>query len=171
MLGRIKSTSLLVMAAAAVGIAACGDTTSPDTSSSNPLKNLIRASAGSGDTAKTGGTGGQQGDGLFHVTVRGLSAPGATDTLNTAPRLANVSVTVYSHVTTSTGDTLGVGPAVAHVTTDANGDFQTPVLPGALYIVTFTPPANSPYINGVYVVATAYAHSGDYPWYIVLQKK
>jgi hypothetical protein len=90
--------------------------------------------------------------------------------MNTAARIANVRVTVYQHVTTSTGDTLGVGPQVAEVTTDAGGEFQTPVLPGGFYIVAFAPPAGSIY-HGVYASAMAYVHSADYPWFVVLPKQ
>jgi hypothetical protein len=150
-------------------IVACSDSTSPGTTG-NPLQGLFKSSTGSSDTAVVQTGGDQPTPGYFHGTVRGASAPGATDTMNTAPRVANVQVTVYQHVTTSTGDTLGVGPQVAEVTTDANGEFQTPVLSGGFYIVVFAPPAGSIY-HGVYVGAMAHSHSADYSWFIVLPKQ
>jgi hypothetical protein len=141
---------------------ACADQTSAP-SSGDPLKDLVR------DTTSHTGPSDQSTPGYFHGTVRGQSAPGATDTMNTAPRIANVVVTIYSLGLKSTTDTLGVGPEVARTSTDASGQFQTPTLPGAFYIVTFTPPSGSPY-HGVYVVATAYTRSADLEWFIVLPK-
>lgn len=155
-----------LVAAAIVGFAvACADQTSP-TTSGDPLKDLVHLTADTGSA----GPGEQPTPGAFHGRVLGQSTPGAIDTLDTATRVANVLVKIYSHVQVSTTDTLGVGPEVARTTTDGNGDFQTPTLPGALYIVTFTPPVGSPY-RGVYVVATAFSRSGDYPWLIVLPKQ
>src|SRR5687767_1546826 len=79
-------------------------------------------------------------------TVLGPSAPGAgNDSLNTAPRIAGVKVTALSRVAPTAGDTIGIGPAVATVTTGADGKFQLPTLPGGEYFVTFVPPEGSPY--------------------------
>jgi hypothetical protein len=131
--------------------------------SGDPLKDLVR------DTTSHTGPTEQSTPGYFRGTVCGQSAAGATDTMNTAPRIANVVVTIYSLGPKSTTDTLGVGPEVARTSTDASGQFQTPTLPGAFYIVTFTPPSGSPY-HGVYVVAMAYTRSADLEWFIVLPK-
>lgn len=109
--------------------------------------------------------------GSFHGTVMGHSPfPPGTDTLSQLPRIAGARVTAYAHGQPSAGDTLGVGPQVASVTTDANGQFQIPTLPGGLYIVTIVPQAGSQY-QGVYVAAIAHAHSADYPWWVVLPLK
>jgi hypothetical protein len=109
--------------------------------------------------------------GSFHGTVLGhTTLPAGTDTLNTLPRIVGARLVAYSHVQPTTSDTLGVGPEVASVTTDANGQFQFPTLAGALYIVTITPPSGSKY-QGVWVAAIAHTHSGDYPWWVVLPLK
>src|SRR3954469_6351294 len=159
---RAKFHHALVAGAAIALTVACSDRTAPG-DSAGPLKDLVHQTPDTG----TGGPPQQPSPGSFHGRVLGQSAPGSVDTLNTAPRIANVSVKIYSHVTTTSGDTLWGGPEVARTTTDANGDFQTPTLAGALYIVTFTPASGSPY-RGVYVVATASARSGDFSWVIVL---
>jgi hypothetical protein len=96
--------------------------------------------------------------------------PPGTDTLSTLPRIVGARVTAYTHGQPTATDTLGVGQQVASVTTDANGRFQLPTLPGGLYIVTIAPPAGSAY-QGVYVAAMAYEHSADYPWWVVLPLK
>jgi len=109
--------------------------------------------------------------GSFHGTVMGHSTlPPGTDTLSQLPRIAGARLTAYSHVPPTDSDTLGVGSEVASVTTDANGQFQFPTLPGALYIVTIAPPAGSKY-QGVWVAAIAHAHSADYAWWVVLPLK
>lgn len=109
--------------------------------------------------------------GSFHGTIMGHSQfPPGTDTLSTLPRIAGARLVAYSHVQPSAGDTLGVGQEVASVTTDANGQFQFPTLPGALYVVTIAPPAGSKY-QGIWVAAVAHAHSADYPWWVVLPLK
>jgi hypothetical protein len=109
--------------------------------------------------------------GSFHGTIMGHSVfPPGTDTLSTLPRIVGARVTVFAHGQPTTSDTLGVGAQVASVTTDANGQFQIPTLPGGLYIVTIAPPAGSKY-QGIYVAAIAHAHSADYPWWVVLPLK
>ena len=109
--------------------------------------------------------------GSFHGTVMGHSPfPPGTDTLSTLPRIVGARVTAYTHGQPTATDTLGVGAQVASVTTDASGKFQLPTLPGGLYIVTIVPPAGSSY-HGVSVAATAYEHSGDYAWWVVLPLK
>ena len=60
-----------------------------------------------------------------------------------------------------------LGPAIATMVTDADGDFETPVLTGGAYVVTFTPAESSGY-NGVWVSAVAHSGSHEYPWWIVL---
>jgi hypothetical protein len=104
-------------------------------------------------------------------TVLGPSAPGAgNDSLNTAPRIAGVVVTAHPRVAPSAGDSIGVGSAVATVTTGADGKFQLPTLPGGEYIVTFVPPPNSGY-GGVWVWGPINDRSHAWPWWVVLWKK
>lgn len=109
--------------------------------------------------------------GYVHGTVLGPSAPGAgNDSLNTAPRIAGVKVTAYPRVPPTAADTIGVGPAVATVTTGADGKFQLPTLPGGEYLVTFVPPEGSMY-GGVWVSGSINGRSGEWPWWVVLWKK
>ena len=108
--------------------------------------------------------------GFFRGTVLGPSLPGAgNDSLTTAPRISGVVITAYP-VTSSTTNPPTVGPALASVTTGADGKFQLPTISGGEYVVTFTPPAGSPY-GGVWVTATAHNTSGEFPWWVVLWKK
>jgi len=153
-----------------VGIAvACGSDSGGTGPTSSPLTGLV--SGVTNDSSPVTTPPPQPTPGSFHGTVMGHSAfPPGTDTLSTLPRIAGARLTAYAHVQASAGDTLGVGPEVASVTTDANGQFQFPTLAGALYIVTITPPAGSKY-QGIWVAAIAHAHSADYPWWVVLPLK
>jgi hypothetical protein len=163
----ILRSPALSLALAATFAFACADddTTSPVPS---PLAGLARVAPNDNDTTTTPPVGATPG--FFHGTVLGPSAAGAgPDTLATAPRVANVRVNAYLRVASST-DTLGIGPLIASVMTDANGEWTLPVLPGGLYIVTFTVPDGSPY-TGVWATAIAHSHSSDYPWWVVLAKK
>lgn len=109
--------------------------------------------------------------GSFHGTVMGhLVLYNLRDTISMRPRIAGARLIAYAHVRPTATDTLGIGLAVASVVSDANGGFQFPTLPGALYIVTVTPPPISPY-QGVWVAAVAHSHSSDYPWSVELPAK
>jgi hypothetical protein len=77
-------------------------------------------------------------------------------------------VTAYPRL--STEPIPDVGPAAASVVTGADGKFQLPTLPGGEYVVTFNPPASSIYA-GVWVTATAFDGSSEWPWWVVLPKK
>lgn len=161
----------LVLLATAVGFAvACSDdeTTSP---TSDPLAGLIqseeRDSIGNGPPPPPP----SQEPGYFRGRVLGQSDPEPgqnTDTLATAPRIANVRVTAYPRV--SNDPTPKVGPEAASVVTDAEGAFQFPLLPYGEYVVTFNPPENSEY-RGVWVTTVVHNTSHEWPWWIVLPKK
>lgn len=164
---------------AGVALACAGDSTSVDKS---PLDGLTRVSStDSGgtpptnpppsDTGTTPSPPPNPGPGSFRGYVRGQAEPGTgPDTMATAPKVANVRVTAYPRLPSSSADSLGVGPAAASVLTDANGEFQLPTLPGGEYVVTFVPPESSIY-RGVYATATAHSQSNTYPWWVVLPKK
>jgi len=105
--------------------------------------------------------------GAFHGIV---FHPGAgPDTIGSAIRVANVAVVVYPQ-TGWDGDTPLLGDPVASFSTNANGEFQSPTIPGGAYIVTFTPPASSPY-RGVYVQGLIFNDSNSGTWWIALPEK
>ena len=157
-------------AVAVLGVAvACGGDAGSTTPVVSPLAGL--AAGATNDSNPVTSPPAQPTPGSFHGTVMGHSPfPPGTDTLSQLPRIAGARLTAYSHVAPTAGDTLGVGPEVASVVTDANGTFQFPTLPGALYLVTITPPSGSKY-QGVWVAAYAHAHSNDYAWWVVLPLK
>jgi hypothetical protein len=84
------------------------------------------------------------------------------------PRLGGVAIAVYPQLTG--GATPTVGAVVASTVTGTDGKFTLPTLPGGMYVVTFTPPNGSVY-GGVWVTATAYDGSSEYPWWVVLPRK
>ena len=162
----VRSASLLVLAAAAmVGAAACSDkpTTPIDPS---PLTGLSR-----GESNDTIGTvpppPAQATPGSFHGYVLG---PGTgPDTMATAPRLEGITVTIYPY-SGYVGNQPNVGDAVATMVTDANGWFESPVVDGGEYAVSFVPPASSIY-RGMYVTTTIHAGSSGGNWWIILPRK
>jgi hypothetical protein len=108
--------------------------------------------------------------GMFRGTVLGPAEGGTgVDTLETAPRVANVVVTAFP-VTGGESPDYELDEAAATVTTGADGKFTLPTLPGGLYVVTFAPPASSPY-GGVWVTAHISEQSGEHPWWVVLWEK
>jgi hypothetical protein len=148
-------------------VAACGADTvlQPDDS---PLAGLDKSA--SGDTANVTHSPTGTGPGYFRGTVLGPSQPGAgNDSLNTAPKISGVVVTIYERKA-GTGDTVAVGDAKGSVTTGTDGKFQLPTLPAGEYVVTFVPPAGSPY-HGAYAFGPLRQNSSDYPWWVVLAKK
>jgi hypothetical protein len=156
------------LAIALFTIAACGDT--PTDAPLSPLAGLTESIAGdsTGNAAPTMPA--ADGPGYFHGTVLGPSPVGATgDTLASAPRIPNVVVTAYPLISAN-GAEVEVDEAAATVTTGADGKFSLPTLPGGHYVVTFTPPADSPY-GGVWSTAMAHTTSHDYPWWVVLWRK
>lgn len=105
--------------------------------------------------------------GSFHGVV---FHPGAgPDTIGTAIRVANVAIVVYPQ-TGWNGSEPQLGDPVASFSSNANGEFQAPTIDGGPYIVTFTPPADSPY-RGVYVQALVYNESNSGQWWISLPSK
>jgi hypothetical protein len=156
-----RSRLYVITAAVAIAAAACGSESIAGPTG-NPLTGLKETTTHDSNTSNPGGSG----PGYFHGTVLGQSAPGGgTDTLATAPRIANVKVTIYQGVQTASGVTTGTEQG--SVVTDASGQFTLPTLPGGLYVVTFVPPTGSPY-HGVYAFGTLSSVSGTYPWWVVL---
>jgi hypothetical protein len=161
----IRAFAAVVLVAS--GIAACDKApiTTPDNS---PLAGLSKSEVHDTSNAAHSPTG--TGPGYFKGTVLAPALPGAgNDSLNTAPRIAGVVVTIYERDVTK-DEGVAVGDAKGSVTTGADGKFQLPTLPAGEYIVTFVPPANSGY-HGTYAFGPLYATSSDFPWWIVLAKK
>jgi hypothetical protein len=170
------SSARIGLAAAFVAslVGACA-TEHPTVVKGSPLSGLQRVEADSGGGPPPDSAGSPAPDptspGYVHGTVLGPSAPGSgNDSLSTAPRIAGVVVTAISRVAPTASDTIGIGSAVATVTTGADGRFQLPTLPGGEYFVTFVPPANSGY-GGVWVSGTINARSSEWAWWVVLWKK
>ena len=160
---RLALSSLVVGAAAMIG--ACSDSPT-SVADPSPLAGLTKAARN--DTAPTPPTTTEPlAPGSFHGTIYGY-APGP-DTLKNSERLSGVKVTAYPRLR-STTDTLGVGAATASATTNANGDFQLPTMPGGEYVITFNPPTGSKYRGG-WTVATAFAESNAHAWWIMLAMK
>ena len=160
--GRLAATLGIVAV-----VAACSTETAvqPEVS---PLSGLNKS--GSGDTSSAAHSPTGTGPGYFRGTVLGPSSPGGgNDTLNTAPRIPGVVVTIYARKA-GTGDTVAVGEAKGSVTTGADGKFQLPTLPSGEYVVTFVPPSTSQY-HGAYAFGPLRQNSSDYPWWVVLAKK
>lgn len=156
-----RLTALLLVVVAG---AACSD--NPTTVSPSVLRGLSQGE--SNDTVGTTPPPPTQATpGSFHGFVLG---PGTgPDTMATAPRLQGVVVTAYPRLGYS-GQEPKVGEAVATMSTDANGAFQSPTIPGGEYVVTFVPPENSIY-RGVYVTTTIYDGSNGGNWWVVLPRK
>ena len=152
------------LALSVVAVIACSDT-KPTTPAAEPSPLEGRIQVQSPDTGG-GNTVTRTGNGLFRGTVMGYSEADLPDTLKSARRLANVVVTAYPAELTSGEPKLG--PAAASVTTNADGQFTFPTLVGGLYVVTFAPPAGSPYAS-VWTIATAHSESGNQPWTIMLR--
>ena len=152
----------------AAGVVAACSTDSPIQPTGSPLAGLDLAEPG--DTSNTTHQPTGSGPGFFRGTVLGPSLPGAgNDSLNTAPRIAGVVVTIYERKLGG-ADTSAVGDPKGTVTTGTDGKFTLPTLPAGEYIVTFVPPANSGY-HGAYAFGPLRSNSSDYPWWIVLAKK
>lgn len=157
---------VLTLAAAVVAAACTSD--SPLVPDGSPLAGLDVSTPG--DTANSTHSPTGMGPGYFRGTVLGPSAPGAgNDSLNTAPRIAGVVVTIYQRKMVP-GDTVAVGDAKGSVTTSTDGKFTLPTLPAGEYVVTFVPPAASGY-HGAYAFGPLRENSSDFPWWVVLAKK
>jgi hypothetical protein len=165
-IARTRSLIGMTLVVAAAAIAACSN--DAPTSPGGKLAGLDQTTTNNGSTP--GDTNPvAPGPGHFHGTVIGQSAPGAgNDSLTSAPRVANVRVTIYQEVRTETG--LEPGTELGSVVTDASGQFTLPTLPGGEYIVTFVPAADGIY-HGVWAFGPLNEHSSDFPWWITLSKK
>ena len=131
------------------------------------------AGISAGQVADSTPSGAPVGSGAINVggTVKGVGT--GSDTMATAPKLADVQVRAFKHLGYSGNDVL-IGEDVGVLTTDANGWFGYLSLPPGKYVVTFTPPANSPF-RGIYVT---YESMGSPPdntvatlWGIYLPRK
>jgi hypothetical protein len=98
-----------------------------------------------------------------------LKQPTGPDTLVNSVRLAGVRVAALPVTDPSTSPP-ATGAVAAEVTTNANGEFTLPQLPGGAYVVTFTPPAGSDY-QGVWTMTTINSRTADYPWWVTLFKR
>lgn len=157
-----QSKGLLVAAAVmALAVAACSD--EPASPSSSPLAGLSLGN--SNDTTIGNPTPGVT-PGSFHGFVVGRGT--GPDTMATAPRIMGATITAFPHLGFD-GETPRVGDAVGSVTTDANGFFQFPTIPGGAYVVTVKPPAGSD-DKGQYVLAHISSVSNSGNWWLVLSK-
>lgn len=98
-----------------------------------------------------------------------LTRPNGPDTLVNSVRVAGVRVAALPVTDLSTSPPT-TGAVAAEVTTNANGEFVLPQLEGGPYVVTFTPPAGSPY-QGVWVMVTIDSKTADHAWWVTLFKK
>ena len=144
-------------------LAACAhDTVAP---AGGPLTGL-RETSGQDSSVSNGQN---SGPGFYHGTVLGESPIGSgNDSLASAPRLANVRVTIYQEIQTANGPLTGT--EMGSVVTGVDGLFTLPTLASGAYVVTFVPPSTSPY-HGVYAFGYLTANSSNYPWWVVLGKK
>lgn len=155
----------------AVALAACGETTQEPTPQ-NPLAGLVSKeavdSAGKGVSQPLS----PQGSGYVRGTVLAPSAPGAgNDSLNTATRIPGVVIRIYPVLGDPGGASPTLGALQATVTTDANGQFQTPVIDGSLgwHVLTFTPPTGSGY-QAVWSRTQFWTQSSVHPWWVTLPR-
>lgn len=161
---RIAFTATLL----ALVAVACSETTAPDGTQA-VLAGLIGSttqdSAGNAAPPPAGGAG----TGYFRGYVRGPNAPGAGgDTLATSPRIAGVIVRAYP-ITGSGPSGPQLGALAGQVTTDAEGAFTFPSIPGGEYAVTFHPPAGSGYL-GIWVSGPIHPTSHEHPWWVTLPR-
>jgi hypothetical protein len=158
----------LALALLGVAAIACEKGTAP---SPTPLAGLVRVEGSDSVGTPAPTPPANSGPGYVRGTVLGPSEPGSgNDSLATAPRVAGVVITAYPRVAPTTADTMGIGPMAAQVTTGADGKFQLPSVPAGEYIITFNPPADSPY-GGVWTVGPIHERSHEYPFWVVLWRK
>jgi hypothetical protein len=164
-MSRIRSVSLIAFMTAAV--AACGS--DPVT----PIEGDKLAGFSAGQVADSTPSGVPVGTGAMQVggTVKGVGT--GTDTMATAPKLADVQVKAFKHLGYSGNDVL-IGEEIGSLVTDANGFFGYISMPPGKYVVTFTPPASSAF-RAIYVT---YESQGSPPnntvaslWGIFLPRK
>ena len=113
-----------------------------------------------------------QGSGYVRGTVIAPSASGAgNDSLNTATRIAGVIIKIYPIIGDPNVASPTLGALLNTVTTDANGQFQTPVIDGSQgwHALTFTPPTGSGY-QAVWSRTQFWTGSATYPWWVTLPR-
>lgn len=165
---RSRSPALLV-ALVVMAAAACESSTRPDASPISQIPQRANQDSLGTPISLTPPPGGQT-PGYFQGTVLGPSAPGAgNDSLETAPRVVGATIDAYP-VLEGVSPGPQVGPLAASTTTDADGRFVLPTLPGGTYAVVVTPPAASPY-GPVWVMALAHENSHVSRWWVVLYNK
>lgn len=160
--------AVLAVALMALVSVACAESTAPD-NSIEALAGLVSStpqdSAGNTTTPPPGAAG----VGYFRGYVRGPNTPGTGgDTLATSPRIAGVVVRAYP-ITAYTADGPELGASAGEVTTDAEGAFTFPTIPGGEYAVTFRPPAGSGY-QGIWVTGPIHPTSHEWPWWVTLPR-
>lgn len=123
----------------------------------------------------------EEGPGFWRGVVRSNFGTMGPDTLLTSARLAGVIVRAIpmngatGPVSPGTGPVgpatipPGMGPIAAVDTTDAQGMFHLPTLPGGRYIVTFEPSNDDHEWAWVYAVASP--SSGNLPWWVTLNRR
>ena len=148
--------------------AGCGDVSGPGAGS--PLEGLVLAVPEDSSGNPTPPPTGTAAPGYFRGTVRGPNAPGqGGDTLSTSPRIAGVTVTAYPATSNGSGG-LQLGPSAGSTSTNAQGEFTFPTIPGGGYAVTFIPPTGSDHV-GVWVVTQVHATSHEFPWWVTLPRR
>lgn len=158
-----RAAALAAVLAGAVTIGACGSDPVPP-SVPSILAGLAATNADSAPPPTPQPT---PGTGAFHGLVLGHGT--GPDTMATAPRLQGVKVTAYPHSGWD-GQEPVVGAAAAVMTTDGTGAYQSPMLPGGNYIITFVPPTDSEY-RGVYVQGNINSTSDVGTWVVILPRK
>lgn len=155
----------VVLLIAAAG--ACADVSGPTPPS--PLAGLVQSSPQDSAGNPTTPPPGTLAPGYFRGTVRAPNAPGAVgDTLAAGTRIAGVLVRAYPVSANTTGG-MQLGNPVGSTTTNAQGDFTFPTIPGGDYAITFTPPPGSGYV-GVWVTAFVHGTSHEFPWWVTLPR-
>ena len=172
----VSSTRLLLASFALAAMAAC-ESTEPPAPSPISGHNKVAATDSNGATVPGGGSaepgqpgtdtaiaGLPTGPGKIHGQILGqfiVTSPGQ-DSMTLAPKLAGVTVTMYPCTKEfCAGDSFG--SLAATMTTDAEGKFASPTLPGGYYTVIFTPADASGY-RGVYAWFYMNPNSDDYQW-------
>jgi hypothetical protein len=158
------AAALALVVAAACGKDAAPAVTTPATTSLGGMQQVA-----SNDTVRQGTTL-TTGPGYVHGTVMGpLEGPTTGDSLAAKVKLAGVTVTIYQLVRGADG-AVSKGAQAGSNTTNAQGQFQLPTVPGGDYVVTFVPPTGSGYIS-TYATTTIHPQSADAPWWVTLPRK
>lgn len=116
------------------------------------------------------------GPGVIRGFVRAAGGAAGGDTLSSSPRLSGVVVRAFPVISASAAvgavsPTVlsGTGPLAAQGTTDVNGAFALPQLPGGLYKVSFQPPGET-YV-WAWVYGEVHGNSEALPWWVTLFRR